>query len=451
MKAVLTFYVFLILTIFEDALTQSPPQLTTKNASRQQIVRPGTNILVECPVRNTRDMIFEWYKDKETIMTYGNHRLRVLSNGSLRIKETIYDDTGVYRCRAVNGFGSVEFNTTLLVIGNEEDYEEYEAIFDPEDALTDESKISITAKPQILYVTEGKSPIFKPLGATFMLQCVATGYPKPEIMWYKDGTPISNQFRLGRWALKFTKTISTDAGNYTCVASNQLGKASHSFVLEVDEPGRKIRGKPLITGYNTTVQEGQRAVMECGVESSSLPHIEWLKQVHVDDANSDPGKHAISMKGEYFSVLTKPFLLDYVLKDDVYYHKLMIENAQLEDAGKYVCLGANTDGYDYHFTYLEVIPKDNGYHSTLSFPIVVTVIVVAGAVLGCIFALLFYCRPRRGRRPEENSVDVSMVTKEGFIPMHTGPSDVLKSPIKSGKPRSTHSVTYVSGLSNGGV
>ncbi|GFY58933.1 fibroblast growth factor receptor-like 1, partial [Trichonephila inaurata madagascariensis] len=304
-------------------------------------------------------------------------------------------------------------------------------------------------KPQILYVTEDKSPIFKPLGATFMLQCVATGYPKPEIMWYKDGTPISNQFRLGRWALKFTKTISTDAGNYTCVASNQLGKVSHSFVLEVDEPGRKIRGKPLITGFNTTVQEGQRAVMECGVESSSHPHIEWLKQVNLDNANTDPGKHAISMKGEYFNVLTKPFLLDYVLKDDVYYHKLMIENAQMEDAGKYVCLGANTDGYDYQFTYLEVIPRDNGYHSSISFPIVVTVIVVAGAVLGCIFALLFYCRPRRGRRPEVNSVDVSMVTKEGFIPMQTGPSDVLKCPMKSNKQRSAQPVTYVTGLSNG--
>lgn len=62
-------------------------------------------------------MIFEWYKDKESVMTFGSQRLRVLSNGSLRIRDTVYDDTGVYRCRAVNGFGSVEFNTTLLIIG----------------------------------------------------------------------------------------------------------------------------------------------------------------------------------------------------------------------------------------------------------------------------------------------------------------------------------------------
>ena len=50
-------------------------------------------------------------------MTFGGQRLRILTNGSLKIKETNFDDTGVYRCRAVNGFGSVEFNTTLLVIG----------------------------------------------------------------------------------------------------------------------------------------------------------------------------------------------------------------------------------------------------------------------------------------------------------------------------------------------
>lgn len=66
-----------------------------------------------------------------------------------------------------------------------------------------------------------------------MLQCVATGYPKPEIMWYKNGIPISNNYRIGRWALKFTKALSTDTGNYTCVAANALGKSSHFFVLEV--------------------------------------------------------------------------------------------------------------------------------------------------------------------------------------------------------------------------
>lgn len=34
------------------------------------------------------------------------------------------------------------------------------------------------------------------------------------------------------------------------------------------------RGRPLLTEKNTTVPEGERAVMECGVKSDSFPHIE---------------------------------------------------------------------------------------------------------------------------------------------------------------------------------
>lgn len=93
---------------------------------------------------------------------------------------------------------------------------------------------NFSAKPRLLYVTEEKSPIYRKPGSTFRLQCVATGYPKPEMMWYKDGVPVSKVFRIGRWALKFTEALNTDSGNYTCVASNPMGTASHSWNLIVD-------------------------------------------------------------------------------------------------------------------------------------------------------------------------------------------------------------------------
>lgn len=90
------------------------------------------------------------------------------------------------------------------------------------------------ATPRLLYVTKEESPVYRQPGSTFRFQCVATGYPKPEMMWYKDGVPVSRLFRIGRWALKFTKAMTTDSGNYTCVATNLLGTASHSWNLVVD-------------------------------------------------------------------------------------------------------------------------------------------------------------------------------------------------------------------------
>lgn len=100
-----------------NTFISGPPQLNLSNAKEQLMVRPGVSITLECPVRNAKDLMFEWSKDNEYIMTFGGQRLRKLANGSLRIKETSFDDTGVYKCRAVNGFGSVEFNITLLIIG----------------------------------------------------------------------------------------------------------------------------------------------------------------------------------------------------------------------------------------------------------------------------------------------------------------------------------------------
>lgn len=444
-------YFSVIIYLASFTLAQSPPQLNLSNTNEQQIIRPGVTTTLECPVRNSKGIIFEWYKDNEYIMTYGGQRLRILANGSLKIKETNFDDTGVYRCRAVNGFGSVEFNTTLLVIGNDEDYDQYGDMFDTEDVDSDESKISLTAKPRLLFVTKEESPVYRQPGSTFRLQCVATGYPKPEMMWYKDGIQVSRVFRIGRWALKFTKALSTDSGNYTCVATNVLGTASHSWILVVDDKKISSMGRPFLTGKNTTAEEGERVIMECGVKSDSFPHIEWLKQVDPSDRDPNEPRMDIPMDGEYFNVLTKPYTVDYMVKDGMYYHKLVIENVQTTDAGKYVCLGANSFGYEYRFSFLEVIPKNPGFQSSLPFPIIVTATVVGIAALGCVLALLLYCRPRRRSGSRGSSTGVPMVTKEDFIPMHPGSSVATRCGSKQCKGKMDHQVVYVAGHSNGMV
>lgn len=433
------------------ALAQSPPQLNLSNAKEQSIVRPGVSTTLECPVRNNRDLMFEWYKDNESIMTYGGQRLRVLANGSLRIKETNFDDTGVYRCRAVNGFGSVEFNITLLVLGSDEDYEHYGDLFDTDDTDPDETKISFTAKPTLLLVTKEDSPVYRQPGSTFRLQCVATGSPKPEMMWYKDGVPVSKVFRIGRWALKFTKAIPTDSGNYTCVAANMLGIASHSWNLVVDDKKHSARGRPLLTGSNTTVHEGEKAVMECGVKSASFPHIEWLKQIDPNEKDPSESGTPIPMEGEFYNVLTTPYRVDFAIKEGMYYHKLIIENVQMEDAGKYVCLGANSYGYEYRFSFLQVIPKNSEFQSSLPFPIVVTATVVAIAALGFMLALLLYCRPRHRGGSRGSSTAVPMVTKEDFLPMHPGHSMDSRCNNKQCRNKLDHQVTYIAEHSNGMV
>lgn len=50
--------------------------------------------------------------------------------------------------------------------------------------------------------------------------------------------------------------------------------------------------------------------------------------------------------------------------DGSYLNKLLITRAKNEDAGMYICLGANTMGYSFRSAYLTVLPGEGGPGST---------------------------------------------------------------------------------------
>lgn len=68
-----------------------------------------------CPVEGDPPPLIMWTKDGRNIHS-GWTRFRVLQH-ALRIKEVETEDAGTYVCKATNGFGSVNVNYTLIVIG----------------------------------------------------------------------------------------------------------------------------------------------------------------------------------------------------------------------------------------------------------------------------------------------------------------------------------------------
>lgn len=81
----------------------------------RQTARLGSAIKLPCPVVGDPPPLTRWTKDGRTIHS-GYTRFRILRMG-LKIKEVEADDTGTYNCQATNGFGSVNVNYTLIVIG----------------------------------------------------------------------------------------------------------------------------------------------------------------------------------------------------------------------------------------------------------------------------------------------------------------------------------------------
>lgn len=78
------------------------------------------------------------------------------------------------------------------------------------------------------------------------LSCKASGSPRPEIDWFKDGSrvktapndPQSHRIKLPDGSLFFLRAMQSkkeqDAGTYWCVASNVMGVArSNNATLEI--------------------------------------------------------------------------------------------------------------------------------------------------------------------------------------------------------------------------
>ena len=138
---------------------------------------------------------------------------------------------------------------------------------------------------------------------------------------------------------------------YSCHGSSGEISSFPSVIFLAD----KIKRKPDLLGehpVNTTVEYGGTTSFQCRVRSDFKPHIQWLKRV---EGNNHPN-NTIPMNGQYFVVLPAGEVLP--RPDGSYLNKLIIAYATEEDAGMYICLGANTMGYSLKSAFLEVLPSE---------------------------------------------------------------------------------------------
>ncbi|XP_061408901.1 fibroblast growth factor receptor-like 1 isoform X2 [Lethenteron reissneri] len=223
--------------------------------------------------------------------------------------------------------------------------------------------------------------IARPVGSSVRLKCSAGGSPRPDVVWFKDehvlgdagpsptaaslaldvraaargdgdGMPPDLRKAQGkkRWTLILRSLRPEDAGRYTCRVSNRFGEISATYKIDVIE---RMRSKPVLTGthpVNTTVDFGGSTSLQCKVRSDVKPVIQWLKRVEpggVHGLNS-----TIDVRGQRFAVL--PTGEVWSRPDGSYLNKLVIVRARAEDAGMYICLGANSMGYSFRSAFLTV-------------------------------------------------------------------------------------------------
>ncbi|KAL6476951.1 hypothetical protein MHYP_G00154500 [Metynnis hypsauchen] len=217
---------------------------------------------IPCQARGVPQPDIVWYKDAVPISPVKTPRYRVLVGGSLQINGLLPDDTGMFQCFGRNLAGEIQTNTYLAVTS---------------------IAPNITAGPTDSAVIDGMSVI---------LHCETSGAPRPAITWQKGERVLaSGSVQLPRFTLLESGSLLvspshlSDAGTYTCMASNSRGIDEASANLVVWARTR-ITNLP----QDQSVIKGTKATMSCGVThdpSVTVRHI-WEKGGLAIDVKSSP-------------------------------------------------------------------------------------------------------------------------------------------------------------------
>ncbi|CAM4711598.1 unnamed protein product [Leuciscus chuanchicus] len=213
-----------------------PPQFV-KEPEKHITAEMEKVVDIPCQARGVPQPDIVWYKDAVPISPVKTPRYRVLAGGSLQVNGLLPDDTGMFQCFARNQAGEVQTNTYLAVTS---------------------IAPNITAGPSDSTVIDGMSVI---------LHCETSGAPRPAITWQKGERVLaSGSVQLPRFTLLESGSLLispshiSDAGTYTCMASNSRGIDEASADLVVWARTR-ITNPP----QDQSVIKGTKATMTCGV------------------------------------------------------------------------------------------------------------------------------------------------------------------------------------------
>uniref|UniRef100_A0A665WWJ3 Hemicentin 2 n=1 Tax=Echeneis naucrates TaxID=173247 RepID=A0A665WWJ3_ECHNA len=255
------------------ALTQLTPPPVLKPAVNVTSAVGGVAVL-PCQVEGSMRHNLTWHRAGRTIRARTG-RIRLLSDSSLQISGVQTQDAGEYHCVATNSHGDSRITVWLLV---------------PEAP-------SVVVHPQSQAFSRGDE---------IRLVCSASGSPPPKLFW-SHGNILSHN-----GVLFIRRALAEDAGNYTCLATNEAGTASKSVSLT-------FAPRVTVVQQVVLVSIGGDVTLECQATGIPSPLVHWFK-------------------GE-LEVGSSPFL-----EQDVHRGTLHIRGVQEVDAGQYSCVASSSAG-----------------------------------------------------------------------------------------------------------
>ncbi|XP_038601048.1 LOW QUALITY PROTEIN: hemicentin-2 [Tachyglossus aculeatus] len=256
----------------------------------KKAVLENTTAVLECLASGVPPPKISWFKWRRQLAS-SRPGVTVSGDGRvLRIERTQLSDTGSYRCVASNVAGTSELQFSLRV----------------------------NVPPRITLAPSLPGPVV--VSEPVRLVCNASGVPTPTLLWLKDGNPVSSsgtsdlQIFPGGRVLTLSSARVADSGMYSCVAVSVVGEDRRDLALQVHLPP-SILGEEL----NVSVVVNKSVTLECQSHAVPPPVLSWLKD----------GRPLAPRPGVQ------------LLADGAF---LQVEQAKVQDVGRYTCEALNKAG-----------------------------------------------------------------------------------------------------------
>lgn len=191
-------------------------------------------------------------------------------------------------------------------------------------------------------ITESSKEVEVVEGSTVTIECRSQEAENSTVTWFKEDKQLEENPRIsttvedGVCSLKIKKVTLDDEADYTCEITTDLGTATMTTELIVEE----CVSMPIFKEQLTTQQVNEQSIVHFNVRVAGYPQpvIEWFKD------------------GQQLEDIGRVIIIDDVDDKEPELFSLVVEDCKLDDAGEYTCIAMNEAGKSTSTCILSVLP-----------------------------------------------------------------------------------------------
>ncbi|XP_053246257.1 immunoglobulin superfamily member 10 isoform X3 [Podarcis raffonei] len=302
------------------------PPIILEEKKQRMLENIGASLKLPCTAKGNPQPYVHWVLFDGTEvkpLQYINGKFFLFPNGTLYIRNISPSDSGNYECIATSSTGS-ERRVVIIQVEHSD------------------------TVPRITVSSQRLTQLN--FGDRLLLNCSATGEPRPKIIWRLPSKAVVDQWhRMGsrihvhpNGSLAVERVTEKDAGDYICVARNKMGDDLILMKVSVTMKPAKIDQKQY---FKKLVPYGKDFKVDCKASGSPEPEISWSlpdgtminNVMQADDSGHRSRRYTLFDNGT------------------LYFNKVGIA-----EEGDYTCYAQNTLGKDemkVHITVLAAAPR----------------------------------------------------------------------------------------------